>query len=197
MKSLFNKYSVAFLVSLVIGLTSCYKKDLDKFKEAGSVKYTPEIALPFLIADVTLADTVPTIPGYTVLRMSDTASVEIPGGKEKDSVESVLDYIEFKVLLENSFPFSGVIQLYFANENGVFIDSLLNNTERVVLAGSASSPINKELTIYVSKARYLQITQSAEKMYLFYDLSTNTSAGLSNSRLRVKIGLKTKLNLDI
>jgi hypothetical protein len=197
MKTHILKISIVSGLMALLTLSGCYKKDLDNFNEAGGVRLSPEIALPFLIADISLKDTIPKLPFFTYVRMTDTASVEIPEGPESDSAEAVLDYIEFKILFENAFPFSGTIQLYFADESGAFIDSLLSSSERIVVAGNITTPVKSELIIYVDKARYKEITTGATDMFLYYDLTTNDISGLENAYLRTKIGIKSKININL
>ncbi len=193
----FTSLSIVFaLVSSMVFVTGCYKKDLEEFKGLNSMKYSPEVSIAFLIANVTLDDTIPLVPAYTTVIMSDTASIEIPKGEEKDSVESAVEYINFRVVLTNSFPYNGFVQLYFADTSGAYVDSLLDNTQRIVTSGS---PVVSEssMDILVDQQRYKSLTQTADKMYLVYKLTASDITGIEDDSLNVKIGINAKLNIDL
>jgi len=192
-----NKSIAAIVVLSILLFSGCYKKDQENFRKAGSIKYQPEFALPFLIADIDLNDTIPTVPLFTEVTMSDTASIELPKGPEKDSLETALEYLNFKILLENSFPFNGIVQLYFTDSNGVFVDSLLAPSERIVLPGTQSAPSNSDISVLITQERYRELTKKASDMFLFYRITANTTSGLQNSRLKVRIGIKGKLNVTL
>lgn len=186
-----------FLLSVSIAalITGCYKKDLDEFKKVNGWTYTPVVVLPFAEKKITLKDTIPKLPFFTTVTMSDTASIELPGSKSKDTLESIVDYIDFKVRLENTFPFSGVVQVYFSDSNNVYVDSLLNNSERIVGPGNPS--VVKEMIISVDKERYIKLTQKAKNMYLYYKLTTSDISGLQNSYLQINMGMKAKLTVNL
>lgn len=182
-------------VSVAALITGCYKKELDEFKKVNAWTYTPVVVLPFAEKEITLKDTIPKLPFYTTVTMSDTASIELPASKSKDTLESIVDYIDFKVRLENTFPFSGVVQVYFADSNNVVVDSLLNNSERVVDPGNPM--LIKELSIHVDKQRYIKLTQKAQTMYLYYKLTTSDITGLQDSYLLINMGMKAKLTVNL
>ncbi len=178
-------------------LTGCYKKDLDEFKKVNTWNYGPEIALPFLEEVITLADTIPTIPGFTQVTMSDTASIELPGSKTQDSLESVIERMDFKVRLINSFPFSGDVQIYFSDSNDVYVDSLLNDQQKVITMGSSAYPSVKYVEVSVDKQRYYELTQSSRKMYFYYKLTTSNVAGLEDDYFQINMGMKAKLAVPL
>ncbi len=192
----FIKRSTSFLILLTVTLLSgCYKKDLEEFKKVNTIRYEPELALPFSEKSIMLKDTIPTIPSFTTITMSDTSSIEIPASDSKDTLESIVDRVDLKVKLENTFPFNGIVQVYFADSNNVFVDSLLSNVDRIIPAGNPT--LVKYIEISVDRARYINISKKTSKMFLYYRISTSTISGLSDKYLKINIGLKTKLSIDL
>jgi hypothetical protein len=183
------------VIMVLISLSGCFKKDLEEFKQVNSIAYTAEWALPFIEDEVTLEDSIPTVPGYTTIRMSDTSNVKIPASKSKDTLESIIDHVDMRIRLENTFPASGIVQLYFVDSTNTIVDSLLNNSQKVIPL--ANPKLIKTINVSISKNRYLNISRKSDKMYLFYDITTNTTAGLTNKKLKINIGVKAKLSLDI
>lgn len=194
---LFSKNNVSILVlALVLTalMSGCYKKDLEEFKKVNSWTYEPEIALPFVEERITLNDTIPTPPAFVVVTMTDTATVELPDNK--DTLESIIEKIDFKIRLTNTFPFSGDIQIYFADTNNVFKDSLLDNAQRVIPVGSNADPMIKDVLISVDKARYIELTKN-DQMFFYYKLTTNDISGLGDDYLLVNMGVKAKLSVQL
>jgi hypothetical protein len=190
----FLKNGLVTLLGLSM-LSGCYKKDLENFKKVNSVKYNGEWAVPFVEKNITLKDSIPTIPGYTTITMSDTANVTIPASSSADTLESIVESVNLKIQIDNTFPFSGVVQVYFADQNNHFIDSLLDNTQRVMPMGNPE--LIKNMTVSIDKTRYINLSKNSKKMYVFYKLTTNNVSGLSNKHFKVNIGLDAKLNLNL
>ena len=182
------------LVIVTALLTGCYKKDLEEFKKVNSWTYEPEIALPFVEENITLNDTIPKPPAFTVITMSDTASVELP--KDKDTLESIIEKIYFKVRLTNTFPFNGDIQIYFADSNEVYQDSLLTADQRIIPPGSSAEPKVKDVLVSVDKQRYIELTKN-NKMYFYYKLTTSDISGIEDDYLKINMGLKAKLSVEL
>ncbi|HSZ24748.1 MAG TPA: hypothetical protein VK766_03470 [Cytophagaceae bacterium] len=185
--------TILLLVNLFV--TSCYKKDLEEFKSVDSVKYTPQVALPFIYSSLTLKDSIPSIPGIPVITMTDTASITLPNSNTKDTLQSIITDINFRLHLENSFPFSGIIQIYFADSNNVFIDSVLTNADRTIPLGNPL--LVKDIDVNITQQRYFTLTSKSKKMYVYYKLSTSTISGLSNDSLKVHIGINAALSLNL
>lgn len=196
MKIHFSKsFLFCFTLLITFIVTSCYKKDLEEFKKVNSIRYEPEIALPFLETKITLADTIPTLPFFLTVSMIDTASITLPASTSKDTLESIIDNIDFKIRLQNTFPFSGKVQIYFADSNNVFVDSLLTNAQRNIPSGTSGQIQN--ITVSVNKQRYIDLTKGSKKMYAYYNLTTSDISGMSGKFLKINMGIKAKLSVDI
>ena len=176
-------------------LSGCYKKDLDNFKKVNSVAYRGEWAVPFVEKNITLKDSIPTIPGYTTITMSDTANVTIPASSSSDTLESIIESVNLKIQIDNTFPFSGEVQVYFADSTNHFIDSLLDNTQRVIPMGNPE--LIKNMSVSIDKDRYIDLSKNSKKMYVFYKVTTNDISGLSDKHFKVNIGLDAKLALNL
>jgi hypothetical protein len=191
----FTKQNILLTIMALTILSGCYKTDLEEFKKVNSVTYSGEWAIPFVVKDITLKDSIPTIPGYTSVTMSDTASIQLPAANSSDTLNSIIDYVNLKINIDNTFPFSGVVQVYFADQNNVFIDSLLDASQRVIPLGNPE--LIKNMVVNITKARYITLSKESQKMYVFYNLTTNNISGLSNKHFKVSIGLDAKLDINI
>lgn len=191
----FIKQNVLLTIMALAILSGCYKKDLEEFKKVNSLTYGGEWAVPFIEKNITLKDSIPTIPGYTNVTMSDTASLQLPAANSGDTLNGIIDYVNLKININNTFPFSGVVQVYFADQNNVFIDSLLDASQRMILPGNPE--FIKSMVVKVSKARYITLSKESKKMFVFYKLTTNNISGLSNKHFKVNIGLDAKLAVII
>ena len=104
---------------------------------------------------------------------------------------------EFKFVTENGLPLSVDIQGYFMDENGLILDSLLQQQERVVAAapvdngGIVTNSVEEIKYIDVPADRFAQI-RSAKKLLLLASFST-----LNNGEVPVKIlsGQSTDIRL--
>jgi len=67
---------------------------------------------------------------------------------------------EFKLITENELPVAAELQLYFADDQGVILDSLFAATAQIV----AAAPVDKEGDVTGSKETITFISVSAEKM---------------------------------
>lgn len=191
----FIKQNVLLTIMALAILSGCYKKDLEEFKKVNSLTYGGEWAVPFIEKNITLKDSIPTIPGYTNVTMSDTASLQLPAANSGDTLNGIIDYVNLKINIDNTFPFSGVVQVYFADQNNVFIDSLLDASQRMILPGNPE--FIKSMVVKVSKARYITLSKESKRMFVFYKLTTNNISGLSNKHFKVNIGLDAKLAVII
>ena len=191
----FIKQNVLLTIMALAILSGCYKKDLEEFKKVNSVTYGGEWAVPFIEKDITLKDSIPTIPGYTTVTLADTASLQLPAANSADTLNGIIDYVNLKINIDNTFPFSGVVQVYFADQNNVFIDSLLDASQRVIPMGNPE--LLKNMVVNISKARYITLSKQSKKMFVFYKLTTNNISGLSNKHFKVNIGLDAKLAIII
>ncbi|HVD99607.1 MAG TPA: hypothetical protein VNB90_15470 [Cytophagaceae bacterium] len=193
--SFLNKHVWILLLSascITLLLSGCYKKDLDDFKKVNTWTYQPEIAVPFLEKKITLNDTIPKVPGFTSVTMTDTASIELP--TDQDSVESLFQEVEFKLRFENTFPFSGFAQIYFADDSGVYVDSLFDANQRIIDPGNPK--LVKELTVEIDKTRYNRLTKN-KNMYFYYNLTTNSVSNIDSDYLLINLGMKAKLSVNL
>ena len=104
---------------------------------------------------------------------------------------------EFKFVTENGLPLSVDIQGYFMDDNGLILDSLLQQKERVVAAapvdgeGIVTNTVEETKYIDIPADRFAQI-RSAKKLLLLASFST-----LNNGEIPVKIlsGQSTDIRL--
>ncbi len=194
-RSINNSFLLCLALAVTMLFSGCYKKDLEEFKKVNSLRYEPELVLPFIEVNVTLADTIPKLPIFTSVSMIDTASIELPASDNKDTLESIIEKVDFKIRLENTFPFSGFVQIYFADSNNVYVDSLLTNAQRMIPSGT--SGLIQNIIVSVDKQRYIDLTKDSKKMYAYYNLTTSDISGLSGKYLKINMGIKAKLSVIV
>jgi hypothetical protein len=169
-------------------LLGCYKKDLDEFKTIDT-KHEQQFAFPVFDNTISIKDSIPF--KFFPFALIDTAEINLsldkylPGSFYK---KKNLDYVEFKVITENSFPLSGALQLYFADSLGVIKDSLFSVSRTSIDAGNGNTFSKSTTFIYMDKDKYQKILD-ARKIYIVYSLSTNPSSFVPYT-LKVYCGIK-------
>lgn len=113
------------------------------------------------------------------------------------------DYAEFKLVTVNEIPMDIDLQLYFVDINGRILDSLFQQSERIILAapvdaaGVPIQPTRKETFSTMENERFERLTQT-KQLYLKSTFST-LDAGVTNVQLRgnqrVDIGMGLKLGV--
>jgi hypothetical protein len=112
-----SKYILILIPILIFFLfTGCKKPDPIVIKEA--------IVIPLFNATITVEDSL-NFPNFSY---SDTLYLVNEAYKTNDSTLNfdgfILDDIELKLYIENSFPVETYLQFYFLNSDGVIVDSL-------------------------------------------------------------------------
>lgn len=119
--------------------------------------------------------------------------------------DSVIDKVEFKLLLENTLPLEDIIQLDFLdpNNNSVSVKSLLPPNYLVLTGSQNSIPTKTETVFTITGAEWIDlVNKGVNEMRLSNKLSTaNQGANFEilkrdqfiNMNLGVKIYLKAKL----
>ena len=113
------------------------------------------------------------------------------------------DYAEFKLVSESSVPLDIDLQLYFATELGIIIDSLYESPEIIIKAapvdeeGFVTGPIRKETFSKMDYARFEKLTSA--KMLLMKSSFSTLNMGETNVRLlgnqQVDIGMGLKFGV--
>jgi len=116
--------------------------------------------------------------------------------------------VGFKLITENGFPAEAKIQLYFMDNFGNTVDSLIHEPTPVVLAaapvdGSGKVTQREERIIesYFPADRYLDLLQNAKKIRIRASIET-TDAGTQSVRfysdygLGIKLGARGMLNVE-
>jgi len=111
-----------------------------------------------------------------------------------------VDHVEFKMITENEIGLNVGMQIYFADENNVLLDSLLPTVETVMLAapvddnGDATDVSEKTTFISFDAARFDKI-RNAKQLFLTATFSTIDNGTKSikvyaEDEVRVRIGMK-------
>ncbi|MCP4438218.1 MAG: hypothetical protein GY810_04675 [Aureispira sp.] len=124
------------------------------------------------------------------------------------SLYEEFDYVDFKLITENGFPAEAKVQLYFEDENGNVLDSLIHKDEPVLLGaapvdGNGKVTEEKKESIYSQFpiARYANLRDNAKQLRLVAAFET-TGGGNQSVRvypdyaLAVKLGARGSLNMD-
>lgn len=90
-----------------------------------------------------------------------------------------IETAEFKLVADNGFPLDMNIQLYFLNENGDRIDSLLTGTNKSLLeaaaidnTGRVTSPTTNTIEEYFSAERFERIEREATQIEVHSSIAT-------------------------
>ena len=113
----------------------------------------------------------------------------------------------FKLTTENGFPIDADVQLYFKDEAGFFIDSLIYDDSKILAAGTTDTngkviaATTKEIDISVDKERLADISQAAG-LILRATLNTPESDTRSvkifeEDRLVLKLFVQTEFEITL
>jgi hypothetical protein len=125
-----------------------------------------------------------------------------------DSIPVEFDLVsefELKTYIENLFPVDSYVQVYFEDENGVFIDSLFTDGEKhfpgaIQNGDGSTTAVEASTPFYLSySAERKNILKQIRKIYPRVRLSTQNNDGewtsiYKDQGLGIKMGLKFKLN---
>jgi len=114
----------------------------------------------------------------------------------------VISAAEFKLVADNYLPLSVDVQAYFRDENGVVLDSMLDNRQRVI----AAAPTNAEgiATTFVQKITFANFDalrfdriRFAKDIFLVTSFSTYNDGDrsvkvLADQAVKVRMGVKVK-----
>ena len=192
--SYFTKYSVIIFLFLSIAISSCYKKELDEFKNAVFEANT-EIAFPLFNADVSIKDSisVPYLPNFSLsdslyltnnytLGLSDSLSLLLDGYTIND--------IQIKLYIKNSFPLKGNLQVYFLDANNIVTDSLFTIEKHSVQNGTDGTMNISEVYIDIDQSKYKKIID-CKKAKIAYSIKKDNS-NITNSELFIGCGVILK-----
>ena len=141
-----NKRKIYVIIICIPFLFSSFYKE--KFEPIPtSFEWTPDFALPLItksftieksmvlegFPEINLEEDVPEWATYTNLTLTDTIDFALSDiSEEADQIR----FIQFNLRLENEFPSTGTIQLYFIDEFGFVVDSLFNNDTLNIVSSS-------------------------------------------------------------
>ena len=125
--------------------TGCYKEKFEPIPT--SLEWTPDFALPLIskkftidksmvlegMPTINLEEDVPEWAKYINLTLTDSIDFALSDISEE---ASQIRFIEFNLRLENEFPSTGEIQLYFIDEYGFVVDSLFNTNSLDIVSSS-------------------------------------------------------------
>ena len=175
------------------------------------------IALEYDVNALTNPTTDPTIRGFltdsSFYRV--TVDVELPlFGRASDFAVtdtfevSFSDYeevesVEFKLVTENELPVGIDLQAYFVDAQGTVLDSLLTNTDRLIVAadvdpdGEPTGEVRNETFIPFDRAAF-ELVKTADRILLEAAFSTTADGTESvkvytDDALRIGLGMKLRL----
>lgn len=131
--------------------------------------------------------------------LQDTSNMLLP----EDT--SLLQKAEFKLLMDNAFPLYGSVQLYFADENYNFLDSLVPSTSDIVAQapvdadGKVTGRTSAVTTFTMEKATYNAMAPRVRYAVVRARLKTSGNSTikiLSSNNLIVKLAFRFKLNVS-
>ena len=141
-----NKRKIYVIIICIPFLfSSCYKEKFEPIPT--SFEWTPDFALPLItksftidkslvlegIPEINLEDDVPEWAKYKNLTLTDTLDFALSDiSEEADQIR----FIEFNLRLDNEFPSTGGIQLFFIDEYGFVVDSLFNTNSLDIISSS-------------------------------------------------------------
>lgn len=123
---------------------------------------------------------------------------------------NMIEYVNFLILIKNTFPVNALAQVYFADSNYVKLDSLFSSEEALILA-SPPDPLKNFKSVTVTE-KFTKVEFSSAKMkkianakYLLingrinsYDNMNKTNIKIySDYMLDVKLGIQAKAKLSI
>jgi hypothetical protein len=122
-----------------------------------------------------------------------------------------IDWVSFRLYIENWFPIEAECQLYFADSNNVKLDSLLiNPADKVVPAAipgpapayRVTSPVDKYTIAFMDKAR-IEHLETCRKLFVRGTLNTtkiNNAYSLvkiySNYKLKVRVSTQVQFSVN-
>jgi len=118
---------------------------------------------------------------------------------------SLLQKAEFKLLMDNAFPLYGSVQLYFADENYNFIDSLVPTASDIVaqapvdVNGRVTGRSSAVTTFTMEKSEYNAMAPRVKYAVIRARLKTSGNSTikiLSSNNLIVKLAFRFKLNVS-
>jgi len=111
-----------------------------------------------------------------------------------------VDHVEFKMITENEIGLNVGMQLYFADENNVLLDSLLPTVETVMAAAPVdnngnATDVSEKTTFFSYDATRFDRIRNAKKLFLNATFSTIDNGTQSikvyaDDEVRVRIGMK-------
>jgi hypothetical protein len=110
------------------------------------------------------------------------------------------DFVEFKVISENGIPLDVGIQIFFADENGIVLDSLFTPNVNVIQAAPVDGTglpvdISEKTTFTTIEGARLENIKVAKQLYMRSSFSTVNNGQtmvkiLSSQQVEVRMGMK-------
>ncbi len=118
---------------------------------------------------------------------------------------SVLQKAEFKMLMDNALPLYGRVQLYFADENYNFIDSLVPTASDIIAeapvdgSGCVNGRKSQITTFTMEQAQYNAMAKKVRYAVVRGELKSSGTGSIkiqSSNSLLVKLAFRFKLNVS-
>ncbi len=198
-----------FCLSIFI-FSACTKNiDVDNLE---TPEYEPEFALPLINMESTVTDIlvdadpnsysvdendlVTYVEGFFNIQRYETFAVDL-----SDIGESIKS-MEYKMVVENGVPITGNVQLYFLDETGFEIDTLLSNTQTTIEPaptnenGEVISTTYQEYIIPFDSTRVEQIKACREMAISSFFVPNNVNDKIFTPQV-IKLRLGAKVVFDI
>ncbi len=117
-----------------------------------------------------------------------------------------VSHVEFKIITENEIGLNVGMQIYFADENNVILDSLLSSVETVMEAAPVddngnATDVSEKTTFIAFDADRFNNVRSAKKLFLRASFSTVENGTKSikvyaEDEVRVRVGMKLGITND-
>ncbi|MCS6822810.1 MAG: hypothetical protein NZ529_00835 [Cytophagaceae bacterium] len=184
------------LLSVVLLFGSCFKKDLDEFKKAEYLPYTPDVVLPLLSSNIQFTNNL--IEISDTLHLHDTVLITMPEWDIKESSsQTPIRYAELKVINQHNLPVRVKIQMYFLNNNKTITDSLfdIQNTFVASHISSEKEEVTSITVLYLDEEKYKRMQKARYVKILYKIKSTGLRTG-ETYYLRTLAGLKMGIRLE-
>lgn len=121
-----------------------------------------------------------------------------------DDADDMIEWAEFKLILDNGFPVDGKIQMYFTDATYTILDSLLNPFQQILLSAISGSPPDCRVTANTKKQTLIrwdkqrwQHLKTCKKILIRANLNTSNNGTTiikmySDYGLDIRLGIKAQ-----